>query len=336
MGFAKPHADGVLGWVFETFLGFDQPFNLVPSLHITLGVILAAHFARHSRGFVRAALLGWFGLVMLSTVLTHQHHLADMAGGFLLGVLCFYLVREQATATARTGNLRIAAYYGAGTAALVAFAWLAWPLGGVLLWPAFGTAAMTAAYLGVGAAVYGKHNGRLPRSTRLLLAPILAGHHLSLVYYRRQCRSWDAIAPGVRIGRRLNEAEAATAIADGVTAVLDLTSEFCEAAPFRAIACKNLPILDLTAPTPEQLRAAVDFITEASAGGVVYVHCKIGYSRSAAAVVAPTCLRPGWPIPWKKLWRSSANARPSIVIRPEVQAALETFAATNGLVAAAA
>jgi membrane-associated phospholipid phosphatase len=200
VGFAKPQADGVLGWVFETFLGFDQPYNLVPSLHITLGVLLAKHYARHSRGAVRAALLAWFGLVMLSTVLTHQHHVADVAGGLVLGVLCFFLVRERGTVGARTGSLRIAGYYSAGTAALLAMAWVAWPLGVILLWPAFGTAVMTAAYLGLGAGVYGKHDGRLPWSSRLVLAPILIGHYLSLVYYRRHCQVWDEVAPGVRIG----------------------------------------------------------------------------------------------------------------------------------------
>ena len=49
---------------------------------------------------------------------------------------------------------------------------------------------------------------------------------------------------------------------------------------------RNLPILDLTAPTQDQLREAVAFIAEESAQGTVYVHCKIGYSRSAAVVGA--------------------------------------------------
>jgi protein-tyrosine phosphatase len=45
-------------------------------------------------------------------------------------------------------------------------------------------------------------------------------------------------------------------------------------------------VLDLTAPTPEQLDRAVRFIDAESSVGRVYVHCKIGYSRSAAAVAA--------------------------------------------------
>ncbi len=66
-----------------------------------------------------------------------------------------------------------------------------------------------------------------------MLAPVLLGQQLSLLYYRRQCRPWDEAAPGVLIGRQLTDAEAAEAIRTGVTAVLDLTGEFSEAAPLR-------------------------------------------------------------------------------------------------------
>src|SRR5438105_864967 len=84
-----------------------------------------------------------------------------------------------------------------------------------------------------------------------------------------------------RNGRRLNDAEATAAIHQGVTAVLDLTAEFSKPRPFDSVTYHSMPILDLTAPTLGQLREAVNFITEQAATGRVYVHCKIGYSRSA-------------------------------------------------------
>ena len=114
--------------------------------------------------------------------------------------------------------------------------------------------------------------------------PLLAGQALSLLYYRRQCRAWDTVAPGLLIGRKLSDAEAAEAVRQGVTAVLDLTAEFSESTPFLTTHYHNLPVLDLTAPTLDQLREAASFITEHCHKGVVYVHCKIGYSRSAAGV----------------------------------------------------
>src|SRR5882724_6122609 len=51
----RPRADGWLGDVFTTFQGMDQPYNLFPSLHITLRTILASLYVRHTRGLVRLA-----------------------------------------------------------------------------------------------------------------------------------------------------------------------------------------------------------------------------------------------------------------------------------------
>jgi protein-tyrosine phosphatase len=70
-----------------------------------------------------------------------------------------------------------------------------------------------------------------------------------------------------------------------------------------------------------------DFIATESARGIVYVHCKIGYSRSAAAVAA-------WMLASGRVTQVDAalaelrRARPGIVIRPEIVTALASFAAT--------
>jgi protein-tyrosine phosphatase len=129
----------------------------------------------------------------------------------------------------------------------------------------------------------------------------------------------------VLIGRRLSGTEARLAVGAGVTAVLDLTAEFSEAAPFLRLAYCNVPILDLTAPTSEQLAAATAFIAEHARTGVVYVHCKIGYSRSAA-VVGAHLLATGQVATVADAEARLRRARPSIVIRPEAMAALRRFA----------
>ena len=159
---------------------------------------------------------------------------------------------------------------------------------------------------------------------------MLLGQYLSLQYYRRQCRPWDAVVPGVLIGRKLSDAEAQEAVHQGVTAVLDLTGEFSEATPFLTTTYRNLPILDLTAPSMEQLRAAACFIAEQTAHGTVYVHCKIGYSRSAAAVGA-YLLASGQAVTVTDVVAYLQQVRPSIIVRPEVWDVLQTFAQTAKL-----
>jgi protein-tyrosine phosphatase len=249
----------------------------------------------------------------------------DVADGLLLALFAFYLFRESGGRLPVVRNGRVGSYYALGTAAVLVLVPVMWPWGVFLLWPAAGLGIVAAAYFGLGPGIFRKTAGRLPLSTRLVLAPVLIGQYVSLVYYRRKCRAWDEVAPGVLIGRCLTEAEAATAVQQGVTAVPDLTAEFSEAAPFRTNTYRNIPILDLTRPTQDQLMEAVRFLTEESAKGTVYVHCKIGYSRSAA-VAGAYLLASEQAATVEEAVARLRRARPTIVIRPEAMEALREFA----------
>ena len=325
----RPRVEGWFGEFIELscnapFL-MEYPHNLFPTLHIALCLILADLYGRHTRGALRMALYFWFTLIGLSTVLTWQHHLIDVAGGLVLAAFAFYFFRESARRLPVAANVRIGGYYAVGAAAVLAAAPAVWPWGVFLVWPAAALAIVAAAYFGLGPGIYRKTDGRLPPSARFVLLPALVGQYLSLVYYRRQCRPWDEVAPGVLIGCALNENEAAAAVGQGVTAVLDLTAEFSAPAAFRAKRYRNLPILDLTGPTQEQLHEAVEFIAEEAAQGRVYVHCKIGYSRSAA-VVGAYLLASHQAESVEEAVARLREVRPSIVIRPEALEALQAFA----------
>ena len=225
-----------------------------------------------------------------------------------------------------TPNARIGVYYALGAALLVLAAGAWWPRGAPLYWPAFSFALVAAGYFGVGPAIYGKKGGRLPWRTRLLLAPMLLGQWLSLRYYQRQCRPWDEAMPGLLMGKKLSAGESEALLECGVTAVLDLTAEFSEGEVLRRGVYLNLPILDLTAPTPAHLERAVAFIRQEIKEGVVYVHCKIGYSRTAA-VVGAYLLAAGESGTVDEAVARMRAARPSLVVRPEARAALRAYAA---------
>lgn len=322
--FERPQASGWLGALFDAFRGLDQPHNLFPSLHITLQMILADLYLRRTRGLLHAAVLGWFSLVVLSTVLTYQHHVMDIVGGFVLAIYCFYLFPQVESSLPVVPNRRVGSLYGAGAVVAGVLAAVTWPWGSLLLWPAFALVLAAAAYLGRGPGVYRKAGGRLPLAARFVLQPLLLGQRLSLLYYRRQCRPWDEAAPRVWIGSQLHDRQAEGAVHQGVTAVLDLTAEFSEARPFLRMAYLNLPILDLTAPAPGLLSEAASFIAEHSRRGTVYVHCKIGYSRSAA-VVGAYLLASGQASTAAEAVERLRRVRPSIVVRPEAFEALLAF-----------
>jgi rhodanese-related sulfurtransferase len=327
--FPRPHASGLLGGIFDWFRGMDSPFNLLPSLHAALLLLLVDLYARNLRGVLFFAAMLWFFLIGLSPLLTYQHHVIDIIAGFVLAGYCLYLFREPSLALPVVVNRRIGSYYGAGAAIVLLTGAIFWPWGVLLLWPTIALGIVAIAYFGAGPIVFHKTKGKLPWSTRFVLAPCLLGQYLSLLYYRSRCRSWDEVTPRVWIGGKLGSRSADKALCDGVTAVLDLSAEFSEAKPFRKINYRNIPVLDLTAPTQAQLAEMSEFIGNHSRNGVVYVHCKIGYSRSAAAVAAYLIMSGKAKIA-EEAFTIIRRARPSVVIRPEVISALSEFAPRLG------
>jgi hypothetical protein len=258
-------------------------------------------------------------------VLTYQHHVIDIVGGFVLAAYCFYLFRKPSLPLPVVANRRLGSYYAAGALAALLMSAILWPWGVLFLWPATALGIVASAYFGVGPIIFHKAEGKLPWSTRFVLAPCLLGQYLSLLYYRSQCRSWDEITPRLWIGGKLGVRSAKRAVSGGVIAVLDLSAEFSEANPLRNVIYRNIPVLDLTAPTQVQLVEMSEFIGNHSRSGVVYVHCKIGYSRSAAAVGAYLMMS-GKANSAEEALTIIRRVRPSIVIRSEVISALSEFA----------
>jgi hypothetical protein len=324
--------DGILGAVFNCFRTLDPPFNQFPSLHIALGVILVDFYLRHSRGVWRFAVGVWFGLIFMSPAFTHQHHLLDIPAGAFLGAACLHFFDELPLRQPFVRNVRVGAHYaiGAGLCAAAALAVRGWAV--MLAWPAFSLTLVAAGYFWLGAGIYRKRGGRLTWTTWALLWPVLLGQRLSLIYYRRRAPIWNAVSENLTIGRKLLPAEAEKACANGITAVLDLACEFSEARPFRSLRYLQLSILDLTAPTAAQMDAAIDFIGRESRQGIVYVHCKIGYSRTAA-IAGAWLLASGQAASAEDALEQLRRARPGIVIRPEAAQAVQDFAA--GLMRAA-
>lgn len=84
LGFS-PHI--VEGWAkpaFDILLAINPPHNLVPSLHVTFAAMIFLAVIPHAPKPL-AWLYGiWLALLSLSTLLAHQHHLIDVATGFML------------------------------------------------------------------------------------------------------------------------------------------------------------------------------------------------------------------------------------------------------------
>lgn len=321
--FPRPHVEGIFAPWFKALYTFDQPHNLFPSLHITFRTILAEFYARKTRGIWRAITHGWFSLIGISTLLTWQHHFMDVVGGFWLAAMVMHLFPfddRRDLAPARNGT--VAMLYALAAVACSQIARLSWPWTFIFTWPAFSFVMASFGYMGHGARIYRKAQGRLSFLTKMLMAPLLFAQWLSWRHYRNKSARWDAVTPRVWIGSLPDPADAQEAVSAGVTTVIDLTVEFSAEPAFLALNYHHVPVLDLTAPTSGQLRAAAQIIEEESKSGIVFVHCKAGYSRSAG-VVGAWMLTTGRAATIEDAEKLLRAARPGIVIRPEIRRAWE-------------
>ncbi len=332
-GFPRPAVSGLSGSLFALLTSFDQPYNQAPSLHISLRSIIWSVYWRYTAGPLRAVLSVWFLLIGVSVLFTYQHHVVDVVSGQLVSLLAFYWFPGKRPEAARsTPNRKLAVAYGAAAALLWATAWGLRPIGLFLGWPALALTLLAAAYLRGSTALFGKSQGRLARSASAVLAPYLAGAWISFNHYRRLDRPYDRVAVGVILGRRLNERESEEAARAGVTAVLDLTAEYPESRRFRSLPYRNVQILDLTVPSLEQLDEAVDFVRAEAGRGTVYVHCALGYSRSAC-VVAAYLLAEGQAGTVEEAVARVQAARPKVVMSPNVMAALRQYQRRRAIIA---
>jgi membrane-associated phospholipid phosphatase len=70
---------------FADALNLD--YNLVPSLHVAFAVVCASVFALRAPTAGKVAFWMWAVLIATSTVLIHQHHLVDVAAGWMVAVV---------------------------------------------------------------------------------------------------------------------------------------------------------------------------------------------------------------------------------------------------------
>lgn len=323
--FTRPPTDGFAGVLFG-LLAADLPYNQCPSLHISLAMVLWPMFGRHERGIWRILSLAWFALIALSTVLVWQHHIIDVAGGLLVGLLALHLFPLEWSKRPRYQHAGrqhrvMALRWSALVLVFVIAAALIGGFGLLLLYPALSLALVALAYARGWSNFLQKTGGRLPLSTRILFAPWLFGICLAWKYHRRRSRSCAWVRSNLVFGRRLDRRELEQLQQEGIGAVLDLAPEVKVRFPQQHLAYCHVPILDFTTPDPQQIRQAVEFIRQHSRYTKVYVHCAMGYFRSATIVTALLCsegmdttqaldklrtVRPGIIVPEQALWRIRA------------------------------
>lgn len=88
LGFQRDGEAGAFTPAFELLYALARPHNVVPSLHIVYSALIVLALSDVATTGLRSLYLIWLGLITVSVVLVHQHHLADIAGSYALVWIC--------------------------------------------------------------------------------------------------------------------------------------------------------------------------------------------------------------------------------------------------------
>ncbi|WP_426774102.1 phosphatase PAP2/dual specificity phosphatase family protein [Proteus faecis] len=320
--FTRPTTEGVSGWLFTQLEGFDLPYNQAPSLHIILLWIIWLRFRAHTPKSWQWLLNLWSLLIAISVLTTWQHHFIDIITGFGVGVFICYLLpinsRWKWHFTGSKRSLRIGKNYALSA---IVFYLLSFGLQGffwIFLWPAITLTFVTLGYLGAGASIFQKNTqGEIPLSAQIILLPYRFFAWCTYRYYLTRCQTPSLVAEGVLLGGRpLYKLNA--------NAVFDLTCEW----PRNKFSQNQLylaqPQIDLLPLSPDDICKAMLSMERLSQVGTVYIHCKLGYSRSATIAVAWLVYN-GTVDTLEDAIKQVYQTRPQVILNPETQEALQIW-----------
>ncbi|WP_269519434.1 diacylglycerol kinase family protein [Alteromonas sp. BMJM2] len=191
--------------------------------------------------------------------------------------------------------MKMVKYYIAG--ALIAFALLlmtpSFILQILLGWTSFSLAAVSSAYIFNYPSLFRKRDdGSIPFYIRWIFVPFLFGSWL----YNEYARRTDKVPPlqkvkdNLYLACRMSSQHVDLLNKNDISAILDVTAEF-DGLDYTALRedyqYLNIPVLDHTSPTSEQLIHAINWIDQQiAADRNVVVHCALGRGRSVLVVAA--------------------------------------------------
>ncbi|MGO2304304.1 MAG: phosphatase PAP2/dual specificity phosphatase family protein [Providencia sp.] len=282
--FPRPDTQGVMGWMFDSLELFDLPFNQAPSLHIILLWLLWLRFRAHTPTQWRWLLHSWAILILISVLTTWQHHFIDIVTGFTVGILISYLLptktRWQWHYTGSPRSLKMSINYGLASLLCFVLAFLIQGAAWLLLWPAIALLLVTFGYLGAGASIFQKTpDGTISPSATILLLPYRLFASCTYHYFAKQCKQPSVVNKDIILGGRpLYPLQA--------KAVLDMTCEWPRNFYSQGLNYCSQPQIDLLPLSSEDIERSVHTMDTLVKSGTVYIHCKLGYSRSATVAVA--------------------------------------------------
>lgn len=101
IGFAERRDAGIWQGAYNFLYAIDDRFNAVPSFHVIYTASILLAFIEVASPRLRVAYLAWLVAVCASTLLTHRHHLIDVASGLAIAFGVRALLRGRARSFSR-------------------------------------------------------------------------------------------------------------------------------------------------------------------------------------------------------------------------------------------
>lgn len=290
----RPPVEGFFGFCFDVLMGFDQPYNQAPSLHIILLLILWDFYRRHLQHRLRWLVDLWSILIGISVLTTWQHHFIDVPTGLLVGAICLWLFPLQGYGPLRRGrqqmtrrHLQLAAVYAIGMCVCLAVAfyaqsWFLW-----LLYPAVSLGIVALAYLLRQPHVLQKqHDGSMTVASFILLAPYLVLAWLNSRFWTARhpedSHILDVAECAIYLGRIPSQAQAKR-----YTGLYDCCAELPQAkqqAHYEAF--YTLDLVPIQAAQFSEAVIRLQHVLAQPAQQQVLIFCALGYSRSSSILIA--------------------------------------------------
>ena len=359
-GWPKPPTDGLWGWLFDSLVAFDLPYNQAPSLHIALSIIVGAfYWTRFPK--IRLPILLWQSLIALSVLTTYQHHFIDVPTGALLGWLVLWAIPQHGVSPFRRpfdtqGRLKTseASFCEAKTNAVSFARTSEASFRKAKTSPETRSREIKIAMLYLAGAVLSALPSLFDGAWLWMLWVSVSLSVVAFAYLTGNAAVFQKQADGrlsaaatvlllpYLVGVRLNMAYwlrgkaktaqvrddvligSVSAISDGLPAVLDVCAEYPR--PRYRGTYRVLPLLDMVAPSENDLMQAASLLeTLRRQRGKVLTCCALGYGRSAAVVLTWLLAFGGC----RDLAQATAElkqVRPQMVLPPETARVVEAAA----------
>lgn len=265
----------------------DLSFNQLPSLHISLSIILWFSMKETVKNdLIKILLLIWFILIGISTLVVYQHHFIDLPTGIIMGLFIVYLIPSNkenkwnnSFTTPRSIKMGLIYLIVSVISVIIAFNIEE------ILFKCLFTYLFLSYFLLSSIYSFGwiflltNKNNKSNVFQLVIFFPYFIVSYLTWYYYKNKLSLYSKVNDNFYIGRQPSKEELKELKELGVTKVINLASD--QQYHLKLKNTINFSCLDMTIQSTKKLNLILEEINESLKNNEkVFLHCTLGMSRT--------------------------------------------------------